>query len=414
MECIESTSIRPRMRRPRSAFALPLAVLLAVSLLAQPIALAQDPVSKLEAIQDRIQRTEARIKAAERREHDLLGEITRSDRRRAGLNSRVLTLEEQLSVAEGRLAVVQAELERKEQRLAYLELRLQVTTRILKGQVETLRERADIAYRYGPGGFLSVLLGSDTLGEFIDRQEFVSEALANDTEIVDQIRQTREEVDTQRGQVESQRDQIEDQRDRVQAEVDRIDGIRAEQQFLLDQVEEELATRRNALASIRDSKAEYKKALRELQAESERIEDLIQSQGSTGPGHFGGELFWPTAGGIASGFGPRFHPILNYTRMHYGVDIGGACGQPIWAADEGVVISAGYNGGFGYATVIDHGGGLATLYAHQTTIQVGYGENVRRGEQIGLVGSTGLSTSCHLHFEVRVNGTPVDPVPYLT
>jgi murein DD-endopeptidase MepM/ murein hydrolase activator NlpD len=414
MECIESTSIRPRMRRPRSTFALPLAVLLAASLLAQPVALAQDPVSKLEAIQDRIQRTEAQLKRAEKREDSLLGQIDRSDQRRAGLNSMVLSLEDQLSVAEGRLAVVQAELERKEQRLAYLQLRLQVTTRILRGQIDTLRERADIAYRYGPGGFLSVLLGSDTLGEFIDRQEFVSEALANDSEIVDEIRQTREQVDTQRGQVESQRDQIEDQRDRVRAEVDRIDGIRAQQQFLLDQVENELAIRRDALSDIRASKAEYKKALRELQAESERIEDLLQSQGSTGSGHFGGELFWPTAGGIASGFGPRFHPILNYTRMHYGVDIGGACGQPIWAADEGVVISAGYNGGFGYATVIDHGQGLATLYAHQTTIQVGYGESVRRGEQIGLVGSTGLSTSCHLHFEVRVNGTPVDPVPYLT
>ena len=414
MECIESTSIPPRMRRPRSTFALPLAVLLAASLFGHPVALAEDPISKLEAIQDRIQRTEALIKAAEKKEDGLLGQINRSDQRRAGLDARVLFLEGQLLQAEADLAAVQADLDRKQRRLEYLQLRLRVTTRILAGQVDDLRERADVAYRYGPGGFLSVLLGSDTLGEFIDRQEFVSEALTNTSEVVEQIRQSREQVDTQRGQVKSQRDQIEAQRDRVRAEVDRIDGIRAQQQYLLDEVENELAIRRDALSNIRDSKAQAKKALQQLEAESDRIESLLQSQGSSGSGNPGGEFFWPTAGGISSGFGPRFHPILNYTRMHYGVDIGGACGQPIWAADEGTVISAGYSGGFGYATVIDHGQGLASLYAHQTTIQVGSGEEVRRGEPIGLVGSTGLSTSCHLHFEVRVNGTPVDPVPYLT
>jgi murein DD-endopeptidase MepM/ murein hydrolase activator NlpD len=414
MECIESTSIPRRMRRPRSTFALPLAVLLAASLFGQPVALGQDPLSKLEEIQDRIQRTEAQLKKARRQEDSLLGQINRSDQRRAGLDAEVLSLEGQLLRAEASLAAVQADLDRKQRRLEYLQLRLRVTTNILAGQIDSLRQRADIAYRYGPGGLLSVLLGSDTFGEFIDRQEFVSEALTNTSEVVDQIRQTRAKVDTHRGQVKSQRDRIEDQRDRVRAEVERIDGIRARQQYLLDEVEQELAIRRNALANIRASKAEYKKALRQLEAESDRIESLLQSQGSSGSGNPGGELFWPTAGGISSGFGPRFHPILNYTRMHYGVDIGGACGQPIWAADEGIVISAGYSGGFGYATVVDHGQGLATLYAHQTTIQVGSGESVRRGEQIGLVGSTGLSTSCHLHLEVRVNGTPVDPVPYLT
>ena len=414
MECIESTSIPPRMRRPRSTFALPLAVLLAASLFGQPVALGQDPLSRLEEIQDRIQRTEAQLNRARRQEDSLLGQINRSDQRRAGLDARVLSLEGELLRAEASLAAVQADLDRKQRRLEYLQLRLRVTTNILAGQIDTLRQRANIAYRYGPGGYLSVLLGSDTLGEFIDRQEFVSEALTNTSEVVDQIRQTRAQVDTHRGQVKSQRDQIEAQRNRVQAEVDRIDGIRAQQQFLLDEVEQELAIRRNALANIRASKAEYKKALRNLEAESDRIEDLLRSQGSSGSGNPGGEFFWPSAGGISSGFGPRFHPILNYTRMHYGVDIGGACGQPIWAADEGTVISAGYNGGYGYATVIDHGQGLATLYAHQTTIQVGSGERVRRGEQVGLVGSTGLSTACHLHFEVRVNGVPVDPMPYIT
>ena len=115
-----------------------------------------------------------------------------------------------------------------------------------------------------------------------------------------------------------------------------------------------------------------------------------------------------------SGFGYRVHPVYGTTRFHSGVDIDGACGQPIFAGEDGTVLSAGSNGGYGYATVIDHGDGLSTLYAHQSSLGVSSGSSVSRGSQIGAVGTTGLSTGCHLHFEVRVNGEPVDPVPYLT
>src|ERR687895_1227794 len=117
MECIESTSMPPRMRRPRLTFALPLAVLLAACLFSQPVALAQDPISKLEEIHDRIQRTQAQIKRAERQEDSLLGQINRSDRRRAGLDARVLSLEGQLLQAEASLAAVHAALDRKQRRL---------------------------------------------------------------------------------------------------------------------------------------------------------------------------------------------------------------------------------------------------------------------------------------------------------
>ncbi len=96
------------------------------------------------------------------------------------------------------------------------------------------------------------------------------------------------------------------------------------------------------------------------------------------------------------------------------MDIDGACGQAIWAAGGGRVLSAGWSGGYGLTTVVDHGGGLATLYAHQSGISVASGQGVSRGQVIGSVGTTGWSTGCHLHFEVRVNGSPVDPVPYLT
>jgi murein DD-endopeptidase MepM/ murein hydrolase activator NlpD len=121
----------------------------------------------------------------------------------------------------------------------------------------------------------------------------------------------------------------------------------------------------------------------------------------------------PVNARAGSGFGFRVHPIFGTRRMHTGIDFGAPSGTPIFAAESGVVFSAGTRGGYGNATVIDHGGGISTLYAHQSRFGVSAGQQVTRGQVIGYVGSTGYSTGPHLHFEVRISGSPVDPAPYL-
>ncbi len=128
----------------------------------------------------------------------------------------------------------------------------------------------------------------------------------------------------------------------------------------------------------------------------------------------------PTAGKVGSGFGMRLHPILHYYRMHNGQDIGGTCGQPIWAAQDGTVVkvaTSGYNGGSGHNVRIDGGKvgdvDLETAYLHMNTIVVKVGQKVHKGELLGTVGNTGISTACHLHFSVYVNGKAVNPTPYL-
>ena len=121
----------------------------------------------------------------------------------------------------------------------------------------------------------------------------------------------------------------------------------------------------------------------------------------------------PVPGAITSGFGERYHPILHYTRMHTGADMHAGSGTPIHACRAGVVVIAGSQGGYGNAVVIDHGGGMGTVYAHQSSLAVDEGQQVDAGDVIGYVGSTGLATGPHLHFEVRLSGNPVDPASYL-
>lgn len=162
------------------------------------------------------------------------------------------------------------------------------------------------------------------------------------------------------------------------------------------------------------------KRLATLQAESDRLAALLRARSQSRSARTstfvaprgGGSMGLPVNAPITSGFGMRFHPILHYSRLHTGIDFGAECGAPVYAAASGNVVRAGWSGGYGNQIVIEHGGSLATTYNHLSSIGVGSG-SVRRGEVIGQVGTTGLSTGCHLHFEVRINGDPVNPAGYL-
>jgi murein DD-endopeptidase MepM/ murein hydrolase activator NlpD len=126
-----------------------------------------------------------------------------------------------------------------------------------------------------------------------------------------------------------------------------------------------------------------------------------------------GQFTLPSVGEITSSFGWRTHPILGYQKFHSGMDFGADYGSPIMAADRGVVVFAGWYGGYGNTIIIDHGGGMTTLYAHSEELYVAEGQSVQRGQAIAAVGSTGLSTGPHLHFEVRRDGEPIDPAEFL-
>ncbi|MEM7092860.1 MAG: peptidoglycan DD-metalloendopeptidase family protein [Actinomycetota bacterium] len=232
--------------------------------------------------------------------------------------------------------------------------------------------------------------------EFADLREQAAADLAEVVRLTEELKAELDELEEAREIRQRARDTIDQRREEWLDRVDELDRQEAEfdQQIRDEQRRLDAERARSAAAANAEERAA---------AASAGLDAISSGEG----------YVWPTAGGIGSYFGPRRHPILGITRLHGGLDIGGRMGQPIWAAKEGVVILAGVNGGYGNTIVIDHGNGFLTLYGHQSTFEVRKGDYVETGQHIGNVGSTGLSTGPHLHFEVRVDGTVTDPLPYL-
>jgi murein DD-endopeptidase MepM/ murein hydrolase activator NlpD len=233
-----------------------------------------------------------------------------------------------------------------------------------------------------------------------------SELLINDLATLETVEaRQKEDVEARKASVEADLAALDQQRSQLEADRVEVDLRRQEA--------EAEATRQQKLLKDVTSQIKYledKRAAEERdQAQIKRQIEAAQSKTGTKPSR----LQWPVNGPITSPFGWRVHPIFGTKKMHTGIDIGVAYGTPIKAAAGGTVILAQKYGGYGNATAIDHGGGLSTLYGHQSKIIVKVGQKVDAGQVIGYVGCTGYCTGPHLHFEVRDNGTPVDPTKYL-
>jgi len=209
-------------------------------------------------------------------------------------------------------------------------------------------------------------------------------------------------------------DQAEAEERRVELEVQRVEAktLTAEVESRVAAVEAQLEEQRSLLRQMEREIALIEGEVADLAREEDLIRALIAAEQSSG-GEAPGLLLRPVPGAVSSGYGWRIHPIYGVSRLHTGWDMNGSCGEPMVAAASGRVFFSGWKGGYGNAVMIDHGGGLATLYGHLSSLGVAYDQQVSVGEVIGWVGTTGTSTACHLHWEVRVNGNPVDPSPWV-
>ena len=255
------------------------------------------------------------------------------------------------------------------------------------------------------------LIGSaDGSGNFIEGKHYLQRVSGKRQGEAQRAIALRAQLDEQKARLEVSRKLADEARDQANAEQQRIEGLYAQQQAALANAASTEQTYNGKVANLSAQKVQLEE---DYQAASAEIAAALARVSEEAP-YGNGTFIRPIAGAaVNSGFGYRTDPVTGMQALHSGVDFGASCGTPIRAAGSGKILSAAPNSGYGNATVINHGGGLATLYGHQSAFAVSAGQVVTQGQVIGYVGSTGKSTGCHLHFEVRVNGNPVNPLGYL-
>jgi len=268
----------------------------------------------------------------------------------------------------------------------------------------------------GTAGTIDEYLRADDLRELRAVREYADVAVAHSAAVVDEVDRLHDELDDRRRDARQAADVASEAREQAEQRRQSVASARDSIVDLRDQAASVAATRTQVLERVRARRSTYEAELAAIDAVSSSIAGVLAARqaGQVPVDAVPGMLRIPVRGArLTSPFGFRVHPIYGTVRLHTGMDLAAPLGTPIKAAADGVVVSAGANGGYGLAVVLDHGGALATLYGHMSRLDVRPGEVVRRGDRIGIVGSTGASTGPHVHFEARVAGTPVDPTPYL-
>ncbi len=395
--------------KPSRLAGLALALLITLAL---PVPLAADEASELEEIQRELAAVEEQIKTA-RTEASSIGrqvataqaKLSEAVAEYEAATARVAEASAQVSLTETRVSTLQDEQVTLEADLAQTKLELADVKDRLETQAVSMYMQASALPSLN-------FLSQSSIAEAVTALAYAGDVFAHDDDVLASFSILKREEERQREQLVARRAEAE-------AELARL------QEYQAALVEEETAANR-ILRSAQAQAAEVQGLLRQINAEiaaaeehkdgleadaaalQREIEDR-QDPGGDAPG----TLAWPLNGRVVSRFGYRVHPILGIRRMHTGIDIDASTGDSIRAAESGRVILAQTYGGYGRAVVIDHGGGMATLYAHQSSLAVSVGDHVERGVVIGYVGCSGLCTGPHLHFEVRINGGFEDPMDYL-
>lgn len=343
--------------------------------------------AELEQIQDQMGSKKQRVDQARQKARNAHQELRE-------VESALAVVEGELSQIQGNLSKVEDKISENEDFLHQAEIRLGERTDAYNLRVRNI-------YMHGQVNYLDVLLGAKDFSDFTTRFELLMRIIRNDISLIKEIKQDRAEVKSQQDKLQVDKMEMRKLRDEAMAKKEVVASHRQQRRVVFEQA----ATERN------QEEREYN----DLMATSQRITEMIKrlEAGGKAIGKGTGAMQWPVRGPITSPFGWRTHPIFGTQKFHSGIDIASDYGVPVAAADEGVVISSGWLGGYGYAVIIDHGSGTSTLYAHNSELHVRVGDAVYKGQTIALIGSTGYSTGPHCHFEVRRHGETVNPLNYL-
>lgn len=370
---------------------------------------------KLAGLHSHIHAVQSQIHQAKAKEH----RITES----------LQTVETRLDKTKRQLAAADARLEDLEQQHSRTVHRLEETQQRLLTRRKLLSQRIRYNYERGQTTYAHTLLQSTSLHEALSRSYYVQQIVHSDTELIQGVKDDIVQIERDKRLLERQKQEQEqvaaafqEQKQQYASDMEEkqelLQGVkeqRAQAEDELDGLEEEANAMTDTIRALSEQLRQRREAQRQAQAQANagkhgrhRHEDSHADSGEIAPVWHGGFIH-PVSAPITSGFGYRYHPILHRRKLHTGIDFGASYGSSIHAAAGGTVIMAHYTRGYGNCVVIDHGNGVTTLYGHCSSLSVSEGDTVHQGQTIANVGSTGLSTGPHLHFEMRRNGVPVAP-----
>ena len=378
-----------KKNRFKRYFIIGLSVFLAAGVFTGGLAFGeQTNQEKLNEVNQKLNDTKEALQNSKNQEKDLASQIVELDQQINEKEASIGVLEVEISETQGKISQKQEELDEKQVQIGE--------------QDESLNLRLRTMYKNGEVGYLEVLLGSSSFTELMTNIDMISRIYEMDEEYLhllqaqyDQIAAVKQELEDLRENLSQQQNQLEQQKASLSSDKAQAQAMREE---ILGDIDE------------------YEKMIDDLNATAEQITSLIRASSSGSSTTFVGGTFInpaPQYTRISSPYGYRIHPITGTRKLHTGLDLASAMGTKCVAAGSGTVIYAGWYGGYGNTVIIDHGGGITTLYAHNSALLVSKGQQVTQGQQIAKIGSTGNSTGPHCHFEVRVNGSHTNPTPYL-
>ena len=383
---------------------------LAVALLVATPAGADDIVQRKQSVDAQIASLNLKLAQIRSNERALEGQISAA-------SARIRSLEQQVGDVSRRLAPLEQELRLRELRLGRLNAlydaqteRLRFLRREYRVALGRLNARLVAIYESDEPDTLALVLSAETFSDLLDAVDYMRRIGDQDKRIADAVGIAKHEVEVAHKRTRAARDRVRQEARVVAVRVAQARRLRGELLAGKERLAGARARKSQSLAGLSEQERQEVGEMEALQQVSAQLTARIRAAQSQAPGDSAPSasgLIWPVNGPVTSPFGSR------WGRMHEGIDIGAPSGTPIRAAAAGRVIIAGWVGGYGNLIVIDHGGGIATAYGHQSGLAVASGAQVELGDVIGYVGCTGHCFGPHLHFEVRVNGVPVDPLGYL-